>query len=51
MDEPIHSREHRFWDQVATWWLEGPVSTVGPLTEDQIELFLPSEESDTDWRD
>lgn len=44
MDEPLHSCENRFWDQVATWLVDSPVSIFGPLTEEQIELFLPDAE-------
>lgn len=46
MDEPIHARESRFWDDVADWILDSR-EYEADLSDAQIEAMLrPFEDDD-----
>jgi hypothetical protein len=40
MDEPIHTNESRFWDDVTEWLLTLPSALPRPLSDDDIEALL-----------
>jgi hypothetical protein len=48
MDEPTHTNESAFWDQVADWLLGTHALDHGPISQGDIQAILREQEDDRD---
>jgi hypothetical protein len=48
MDEPTHTNESRFWDDVADWILDSPEEEAADLSDGDIESMLRDLRDDLD---